>query len=74
MRLHYCSVVKGAITELNLKIKSVDAGNLRNAIPREAFALVAVKSRNAAASRNLSNGGVGFTAELTHVDPDLRVG
>ncbi|MCP5406696.1 MAG: aminoacyl-histidine dipeptidase [Chromatiaceae bacterium] len=67
-------LLKSAITELNLRIKSVDAGNLRNAIPREAFSLVAVESRSAGALKESCERLQSvFTAELTHVDPDLRV-
>ncbi|MCB1879780.1 MAG: aminoacyl-histidine dipeptidase [Gammaproteobacteria bacterium] len=67
-------LLKDAVTEFNLKIKSVDAGNMRNAIPREAFALVAVEPANAAAFGDaLERWRSVFAAELKRADPEVRI-
>lgn len=67
-------LLKSAVTEFNLRIKSVDAGNMRNAIPREAFAIVAVGPGNAKAlDDSLERWRSIFTAELKHADPEVRI-
>jgi dipeptidase D len=60
--------------ELGLRIASIDAGGLRNAIPREAFATVAVPSGGAEA---LASAVAAFEetvkTELSSVDPGLHM-
>ena len=67
-------LLKSALIEFNLGIGSIDAGNLRNAIPREAFALVAVDPSDAVPLHtSCERWQAVFTNELKHADPHLRV-
>ena len=67
-------LLKSAAVDFNLRIKSLDAGNLRNAIPREAFALVAVEPCNVPALKeSFKRWHAVFSAELKHADPDIQV-
>jgi len=67
-------LLKSATKELNLKIGSVDAGSLRNAIPREAFAVVAVDASSTARLKQLIDRYLAvFSAELAKADPDLSI-
>ncbi|HHE07687.1 MAG TPA: aminoacyl-histidine dipeptidase [Chlorobaculum parvum] len=57
------------------KLASIDGGSLRNAIPREAFALVAVPSdRMEHFIETLQQLGVTITNELAESDPGLLIG
>lgn len=60
--------------ELGLRLASVDAGGLRNAIPREAFATVLVSSdRTAELTAAVEAFEEVVRAELASVDPGLRI-
>ena len=57
-----------------LQVASIDGGSLRNAIPREAFAHVAVPTGKASAFLEcLSNQAVKIKNELSAVEPTLKI-
>jgi len=67
-------LLKSAVSELDLKIGSIEAGSLRNAIPREAFATLSVQSSDTSVfRRSVERWQSIFSAELQHADPDVRV-
>ncbi|MEK6649545.1 MAG: aminoacyl-histidine dipeptidase [Bacteroidota bacterium] len=62
------------LSELGVRVSSINGGNKRNAIPREAEALVFVPAAKASAVKKLVatlNGSL--KAEIASVDPDLAV-
>ena len=67
-------LLKSAVLDFSLRIYSVDAGNLRNAIPREAFALVAVADRDLTRLQaSIDRWQSVFAAELKYADPAVRI-
>jgi dipeptidase D len=57
-----------------MRLVRVDAGNLRNAIPREAFAELSVpEERSAELNDHIAQMRAVFCAELARVEPHLRV-
>ncbi len=64
--------LKHATKNFGLRISSVDGGSLRNAIPRESFAVVVVpEDQVEACSASLKEYEAIFKAELEAVEPDL---
>lgn len=60
--------------ELGVRLASFEGGNLRNAIPREAFGLLAVKNKKIPEFVTLVDNLVGIIkSELAAVEPDLTV-
>lgn len=60
--------------ELGVRLSSFEGGNLRNAIPREAFGLLAVKNKKIPEFVTLVDNLVGIIkSELSAVEPDLTV-
>jgi dipeptidase D len=58
-----------------IRISSVDGGSLRNAIPRESFAVVAVPAASADAfAAQVADLGAVFKAEYSVTDPQMVVG
>lgn len=59
--------------ELGLRISSIDGGSLRNAIPREAFAVVTLPEANLAKLQdNIKEAETIYQAELSAKEPDLK--
>lgn len=66
--------LKQASKEVGLRISSVQGGNMRNAIPREAFAKVAIPSTNVSQfSSILKNFENTVQNELKGTEPDLAI-
>ncbi|RXQ97320.1 aminoacyl-histidine dipeptidase [Ancylomarina salipaludis] len=64
--------LKHAAKNFGLRIASVDGGSLRNAIPRESFAVVVVPEKHVdACAASLKEFEAIFKAELSAVEPDL---
>jgi len=64
--------LKHAAKNFGLRLSSVDGGSLRNAIPRESFAVVVVPEKNVeACAASLKEFEAIFKAELSEVEPDL---
>jgi dipeptidase D len=65
--------LKQASKEFGLRVASIDGGSLRNAIPRESFAMVTIPK---SASKNFLSGVAGyesiFKLEYGVVDPNLK--
>lgn len=62
------------IKELGARVASIEGGSLRNAIPREAFAVLALpKSKEAAAMKIVEEHLAGMKFELSAQDPDVNV-
>ena len=58
----------------DLQVAEIDGGSLRNAIPRESFAIVAVKSSNKSAfEAEFSQWGEKIKSELSVNEPDLTI-
>jgi len=67
-------ILKQAMNEQDLRIAALDAGNMRNAIPREGFAQVGVPTvQREGFVQALAGWESTLTAELGGVEPDLRV-
>lgn len=67
-------LLKSVYLEFNLKIGQVNAGSLRNAIPREAFATVAVDPSNMpTVHKRIEQMQAVFAGELRHADPNVKV-
>ncbi|MRT93735.1 aminoacyl-histidine dipeptidase [Ancylomarina sp. 16SWW S1-10-2] len=67
--------LKHAAKNFGLRLASVDGGSLRNAIPRESFAVVVVPKENVdACAASLKEFEATFKAELSEVEPDLVFG
>ena len=67
-------VLKAANEKLGVKLSEIRGGSLRNAIPREAFGLILVKSKKAERLIALVNEIAEIIkAELVHVEPDLLI-
>ena len=63
-----------AARELGIRISSIEGGSLRNAIPREAFALVVIPSTNKVKFLNLVNECQAvFSNEFASPDPGLKI-
>jgi dipeptidase D len=61
-------------SELGIRISSIDGGSLRNAIPRESFAIIAVEdSRLSDLEKLLNNFSVIYKSEYNTTDPNLSV-
>jgi dipeptidase D len=64
----------GGLVSHNLRLSHIDGGNLRNAIPREAHAIVAIPTDNETAFASfVSSLAADITAELAHSDPDVKI-
>lgn len=64
--------VLNAFDEIGCEIAKIDGGNLRNAIAREAFAIVAIDEKNIAlAKQNFEQIVEGIKAEFQYNDPDI---
>ncbi|MFA8433592.1 MAG: aminoacyl-histidine dipeptidase [Marinifilaceae bacterium] len=64
--------LKHAVKNFGLRLAGVDGGSLRNAIPRESFAVVVVPEANVeACAASLKEFDAIFKAELAAVEPDL---
>jgi dipeptidase D len=64
--------MKAATKQFKMKLASVDGGSLRNAIPRESFAVVAVPEKHKEAFlAAIKEWEATFKAELSAVEPDL---
>lgn len=64
--------LKNAAKNFGLRLSSVDGGSLRNAIPRESFAVVVVPKENVdACAASLKEFEATFKAELGEVEPNL---
>ncbi len=62
------------INELHVRLSSIEGGSLRNAIPREAFALLAVPSANSARAQEIVKEQFAFIkSELAAHEPDLNI-
>ncbi|HHH39525.1 MAG TPA: M20/M25/M40 family metallo-hydrolase, partial [Sedimenticola sp.] len=67
-------ILRDELVRQRLKLLSLDAGNLRNAIPREAYAVIAVPTGTVDGFQERLRHWQGvFLAELQRVDPGLRV-
>lgn len=67
-------ILHAANRQLDLRIASIDGGSLRNAIPRESFATIAVPAAEKDAFNNLINSWrETLTQEYKTTDPDLQV-
>lgn len=61
--------------DLSPQIISLDGGSLRNAIPRESFAVVSVRETNSETfQRHIKSMAETIRAELVAVEPDLKIG
>lgn len=68
------SLLKKGQEQLALKISKIDGGGLRNAIPRESTALVAVKALNSKEFNTACNvWGNTLKKELATTDPNLKI-
>ncbi|NVN95161.1 MAG: aminoacyl-histidine dipeptidase [Bacteroidetes bacterium] len=66
--------LKEASNELGLRIATLNGGSLRNAIPRESFAIVTIPSANQAAfTAKLKEFETIIKKELSAVEPDLKM-
>ena len=67
-------LLSGGASQFNLRISSVDGGSLRNAIPRECFAVVLVPNNEVAAFQAfVHQETTSLKAEYRTTDPDLAV-
>ena len=67
-------LLKRAIKEHGIRLSSIQCGNMRNAIPREGFALVTVGKNNADGFKSMINDLRAIWAnELGRVEPDLSL-
>ena len=63
-----------AENEFGIRIASIDGGSLRNAIPREAFAVVGIKSDKVNDLKNLINEHLKiYSSEFSMVEPDIAI-
>ncbi len=61
-------------TELHVRLASIDGGSLRNALPREAFATLAIPASAAERAQEIVNEQLGFIKnELAAQEPDLKI-
>ncbi|MDD2584661.1 MAG: aminoacyl-histidine dipeptidase [Bacteroidales bacterium] len=62
------------ITDLHARLSSVEGGSLRNAIPREAFATLAIPAAKAEKAKEIVNEQLGYIKkELAAHEPDLTI-
>lgn len=62
------------ITELHVRLGSVEGGSLRNALPREAFAVLAIPSSASARAQEIVKEQLSFIKnELAAHEPDLNI-
>ncbi len=67
-------ILAAAAKEFGLRVSSIDGGGLRNAIPRESFAIVVVPSANEKAFSNFAVAQQGILkAEYRTTDPEIQV-
>ncbi len=67
-------VLWAGLSGLDLRLATIDGGNLRNAIPREARAVVGVaKERAAELTRLVERLDADIQGELAHSDPGVRI-
>ncbi|MDP4271802.1 MAG: aminoacyl-histidine dipeptidase [Bacteroidota bacterium] len=67
-------LLKYLVSSFEARLASVEGGNLRNAIPREAFAVVTVPEEGQDdLLEAISEMGTIFKAEYASVDPDLKI-
>ena len=67
-------ILKEAAKKLGVKLAEIDGGSLRNAIPREAFGLLVVKSKKAdELIRLVAELSETIKAELVNTEPDLTI-
>ncbi len=65
--------LKQATKDLGLRVASIDGGSLRNAIPREAFAVVVVPAgKGDALKKQLADFHAVVAAELSATEPDFK--
>ncbi len=65
-------VLKEIVTSLSVRLSSIEGGNLRNAIPREAFAVVSVPQGSMTGfEAAVKNFAATFKSELGDVEPEL---
>lgn len=62
------------MTELDARLVSIEGGNMRNAIPREAHAVVALPAANVAKAKEIvANLTAAIKAEYESVEPDTNI-
>lgn len=67
-----CRFLYDAVEKFGLRVSGIEGGNLRNAIPRESFALVTLPGKNKDAFlASVAEYASIFTAELGSVEPGL---
>ncbi len=67
-------VLKGASEKFEIRLSAIDAGSLRNAIPREAFASVVLPSSSEDEFLNyIQEAHQKFAGEFKDVDPELKI-
>jgi len=67
-------IFKEMNAELGVSLAEIQGGSLRNAIPREAFGLVVVKTKKAASFiEKVEELAAKIKAELVHVEPNLAI-
>ena len=65
--------LKNAVIKLDLRLASIEGGNLRNAIPRECFAVVTVPSSKADdLKKSVTEFEKLYRSELSATEPDLK--
>jgi dipeptidase D len=65
--------LKYAVNELDIRLAEINGGGMRNAIPREAYAVVVVPDENVEQLKKAVKRYEGiYKAELNNVEPDLR--
>lgn len=66
--------IKTYSEELGIRISSIDGGSLRNAIPRESFAIISIPSENVDKFiKALNEAEAIYKAELIEKEPDLKM-
>lgn len=67
-------LLSGAAEQFGLRVHEIDGGGLRNAIPRESVAKVALPPEQSAAFENWIDGeAIVLKAEYNATDPDIRI-
>ena len=66
--------LKYAVSNQGVRVASIDGGSLRNAIPREAFAVVVVPDENISDfKKSVDEHQKTYFSELSNVEPDLQL-
>lgn len=67
-------IIKEAAKLFDLRLGAIDGGSLRNAIPRESFAKIALPSTNVQAfAEFVKEKTIALAKEIVSVDPDLEI-